>query len=103
MGRMFRNPATTILLLTLGLLGGGCATTHPSHPKTGQSGHVEWEVICCVTFGYSGWSFTVVLRETAGVIASFTSVKLSVPFSSSGQGREYGFVHTLEPHASIRQ
>src|SRR5215471_9751308 len=60
-GQTHWNLVGPVLLVALGLLGSGCATTHT---RTGQSGHIEWEAICCSFFGSGGWSFTVVLRET---------------------------------------
>ena len=101
MDRTCRNLIAGTLLVTLGSLGWGCATTHP---RQGQSGHFAWEAICCVTFGYDGWSFTVVLRETAGIGGGFTSVKLTTPPSSGVGGVvEHAFVRAFGPHGEVRQ
>src|SRR5262249_8706778 len=96
-GQTHWNLVGPVLLVALGLLGSGCATTHT---RTGQSGRIDCEAICCSFFGWGGWSFTVVLREPGGVGVSFRTMNLSVP---GGSPEERPFLYILGPHEEIRQ
>ncbi len=93
------------ILLLVGALGVGCAV---AEVRKGQSGAVAWEVLDRVETK-PDVSYTIVLRETAGVGVGFTTVQTAVPLPPTGYGREYyggvqevAFIRRLEPHAELR-
>jgi hypothetical protein len=97
-----RRPA---ILLLVGLLGAACAATEV---RQGQAGPVAWEVLDKADTE-ADVSYTIVLRETAGVGIGFTTIETAVPLPPTGYGREYHggvqevtFIRRLEPHGELR-
>lgn len=97
MGGKHRYLVGATLLLTFGLLGSGCATTYP---RQGQSGHVEWEILSYVSYGYGSALVTIALRETAGIGVVFDTLNISIPGAYTAAPRPL-FRH-LDPHSEIR-
>jgi hypothetical protein len=93
------------ILLLVGLLGVGCAV---AEVRKGQSGPVAWEVLDKAETK-ADVSYTIVLRETAGVGIEFTTIQTAVPLPPTGYGLEYfggvqevAFFRRLGPHAELR-
>ena len=87
------------LLLTFGLVGSGCATNQPSR---GQSGHVEWEILSYVSYGYGSALVTIALRETAGVGIIFDTLNINIPGPGPYTAAPRPLFRHLDPHSEIR-
>jgi hypothetical protein len=94
-----------LVVIVVALLMSGCATYET---RGGRSGPVAWELVDKNLSG-SRITYTVVLRETAGVGISFATIRTVSPVPSTGYGREYyggireqPFVRRLEAKAELR-
>jgi hypothetical protein len=97
MGQTRGNLVGALVLIALALLGSGCATTYP---RQGQSGHVEWEILSYVSYGYGRALVTIALRETGGVGVVFETLNINIPGAYTMAPRQL-FRH-LDPHSEIR-
>jgi hypothetical protein len=91
--------------LTALMWSGACATYEA---REGRSGPVAWALVD-KTRTASGGMCTLVLRETAGVGITFTTLKTTVTVPSTGYGVEYyggmgeqPFAHRLPANGELR-
>jgi hypothetical protein len=100
-GALFRGS-----LVVLGMLASGCATTR--HPG-GAAGPIEWEIIDVGRIdsgngNRSRWSYTIVLREQAGISVQFERIERGArayTLETGGIGRT-DFNRRLEAKGELR-
>jgi hypothetical protein len=98
--------AHSVGIFLLGLAASACAAPDV---RQGQSGAIAWEVVDKAKTQF-GWTFTILLRETAGVGIPFNTVQAAFPLPPTGGGMEwYGgigehpFVRRLDPRSELRE
>jgi hypothetical protein len=106
--RRIRDVARGVVLLFVGALWSACVLLQ-ADVRQGQSGPVAWEVLTKEKTQF-GWTFTVLMRETAGVGIQFRTVQLAFPLPPESRGmawyggtQERAFARRLDPHAEMRE